>query len=113
MNIRFPTDNITDASFVVQWDAVNNHIDGSYIITWSIGTNPIQTATVNHVSYTVIGLSPNTTYTVTVAVVNKYNCTGPASTDRQVTTNLTDHISGNISPTYAIGKKSIKKNKIV
>ena len=56
-----------------------------YIVTWTNGTNPIQTVTVNETSYHVTGLTPNTTYTVTVAAVNKYNCTGP-STDTEVNT---------------------------
>jgi len=86
MNIRFPTENITDVSFVVQWDAVINHPGVSYTVTWSNETGPIQTANVNDTSYTVIRLTPNTIYNVTVAAVNKYNCTGPVSADKQVTT---------------------------
>ena len=63
-----------DVSFVVQWDAVVDHSDVGYEINWIDYTNnSLQrfTATVTETSYTVTGLTPNTTYVVTVAVINK------------------------------------------
>ena len=86
VKVRFPTENVTNLSFVVQWDAVNNQSDDRYIVSWTDGTNPIQTVTVNETSCTVTGLTPNTTYTVTVAAINE-NCTGPLSNNKNVTTN--------------------------
>ena len=88
VNITFPAEYITDASFVVQWDAVSNHSVYRYIVNWTDGANLIQTVTVNTTSYNVTGLTPNTTYNVTVAGVNKYDCSGPPSAIRKVTTNI-------------------------
>ena len=85
MNIRFPTESITDTSFVVQWDAVTNDSAHGYIVNWTDGANPIQTVTVIETSYIVTGLTPNTTYTVNVAAVNKCG-TGVSSVDDRVTT---------------------------
>ena len=62
---------------------VNQSVD-RYIVNWTDGTNPIQTVIVNETSYNVTGLSPNTTYTVTVAAVNKCGI-GTFSTDKGVT----------------------------
>ena len=98
--IKFPVEYTTDVSFVVQWDAVNNQSVDRYIVNWTDGTNPIQTVTVNKTSYNVTELSPNTTYTVTVAAVNKYNCTGP-STNKRVTTNASLSVVISIDPTTA------------
>ena len=85
MNIGFPMEYITNVSFVVQWDAVINQSVDRYIVNWTNGTNPIQIVTVNETSYNVTGLSPNTTYTVTVAAVNKCGI-GVPSVDGRVTT---------------------------
>jgi len=93
MNIRFPTENITDVSFVVQWDAVTNHPGGSYNVTWTNGSN-MHAAIVNKTSYTITGLTPKTIDTVTVTAVNKCG-RGPTST----VTNLTINIPDSISPT--------------
>ena len=84
MNIRFPIQYITDVSFVVQWDAVTNQSVDRYIVNWTDGTNLIQTVTVNETSYNVTGLTLNTTYTVTVAAVNKCGI-GVPSVDGRVT----------------------------
>ena len=83
--IAFPKENITDISFVVQWDTVNQSAD-RYILMWTDGTTPIQSVTVDGTSYTVTGLTPNTTYTVSVTVVN--NCTGSLSTNAMVMTRM-------------------------
>ena len=87
LNIRFSTDHITDVSFVVQWDAVTNPAVDRYLVTWTDGTNPIQIVIVNETLCAIIGLTPNTTYIVTVAAVSK-DCSGPFSTDEKVTTNV-------------------------
>ena len=85
MNIRFPADKITNVSFVVLWDAIINQSVDRFIVNWSDGTNPIQSVIVHKISYTVTGLTPNTTYTITVAAVNMCG-TGTAG-NNSVTTN--------------------------
>ena len=86
MNIRFPPQSITDVSFVVQWDAVINQSVDRYVVYWIDDSKPIQSVIVNETSCTVTGLTPNTTYTVTVAAANVFNCTGVASDGEEVTT---------------------------
>jgi len=82
-----------------------NHPGGSYTVTWSDGINPIQTATVNCTSYTVIGLTPNTAYTVSVAAVKKCG-TGPFSvfSVKTIAINyiliMSNCICDSITPTY-------------
>ena len=100
MNIGFPIEYISDVSFVVQWDPVNNQSVDRYIITvnWTDGTNPIQTATVNETSYNVTGLSPNTTYAVNVAVVNECGIGVPCA-DGRVTTSASPSMNS-VSTTY-------------
>ena len=76
MNVIVPKEDITNVSFVVQWDAVINHSDVKYEVNWLDIDNPsLQKATVTETSYTVTGLTPNTSYLVTVAVLNK-KCKG-------------------------------------
>ena len=100
MNIGFPTDKITNVSLVVQWDAVINQSVDGYMVNWTDGINHIQSVIVNETLCTVTGLTPNTTYTVTVAAVNVCG-TGPASTgDNSVTTNMS-FLHG-VSPTATI-----------
>ena len=89
MNIRFPPQSITDVSFVVQWDAVINQSVDRYIVSVYRTNNnwdPIQSVNVDETSYTVTGLTPNTTYTVTVGSVDESDCTGIASAHKEVTT---------------------------
>ena len=88
MNIRFPIENITDVSFVVQWDAVIDQSVDRYIVNWTDRTNPIQTVTVNetYISYNVTGLTPNTIYAVNIAAINKCGI-GVPSINGKVTTN--------------------------
>ena len=90
MNISFPPWSITDVSFVVQWDAVINQSVDRYIVSvyWTDRNNPIQSVTIDETSYTVTGLTPNTTYTVTVASVDESNCTGVASVRKEVNTTI-------------------------
>ena len=75
MNVIVPKENITNVSFVVQWDAVDQS-DVKYVVNWLDIDNPsLQTATVTETSHTVTGLTPNTSYLVTVAVINE-RCKG-------------------------------------
>ena len=79
MNVRIPEINITHESFVVQWDAVMDTSGVNYTIRW-IGDDGINaTATVNTLSYTVTGLTKNTSYSVTVFAINTCCGPGPAS----------------------------------
>ena len=95
VNIRFPLQNITDVSFVVQWDAVSNQSVDRYIVSvyWTDDENLIQTVTVNETSYTVTGLTPDTTYTVTVAAVDELDCTEVPSTGKDVTTDTSNDVT--------------------
>ena len=95
VNIRFPPQSITDVSFVVQWDTVINQSVDRYIVSvyWTDDGNPVQTVTVDETSYTVTGLTPNTTYTVTVTSVDERDCIGIASAGEETTTNISVTIS--------------------
>ena len=67
------TSNIRDLSTVVQWDVVDDSLTTtSYTVTWTIGTNPIDSATlIEQSSYTITGLALDTVYTITVAAANE------------------------------------------
>ena len=110
VKIEFSTDKITDVSFVVQWDAVINQSVDGYMVNWTDGINHMQSVIVKETSYTVTGLAPNTTYTVTVAAVNMCG-TGLASTgNNSVTTNIlfsvnttsTTSVIHDVTPTVTI-----------
>ena len=91
VNIRFPPQSITDVSFVVQWDAVINQSVNRYIVSVHQTNNSkhIRTVTVHgKTTYNVTGLTPRTTYTVTIASVNASDCTGVASAGEEVTTDV-------------------------
>ena len=93
MNIRFPPQNVTDLSFVVQWDAsINQSVDRYTVSVYRTDDdddrNLIQIVTVNETSCTITGLTPNTTYTVNVASVDESDCTGVPSTGKKVNTTL-------------------------
>jgi len=62
MNIRY-----NHASFVVQWDEVDDA--DKYLVNWS-GGGRIREATTLQTSRTITGLTPNTTYVVTVFAIN-------------------------------------------
>ena len=89
VNIRFPTQSITNISFVVQWDAVINQSVNGYIVSvhWTDERYRKRSFTVQGTSYTVTELTPNTTYTVTVAAVEP-NCNGLDSVGKEVTTTV-------------------------
>ena len=109
INIRLPVENITDVLFIVQWDKVINQSVSGYKVIWTDESNSTQTVTVNETSYTVTGLTPNTTYTVNVAAINKCG-TGPLSTDKRVTTNVS--FSMNTISTSTIINPSITTSTI-
>ena len=112
VNIRFPPGSITDVSFVVQWDAVINQSVDRYIVSvyWTDRNNPIQSVTIDETSYTVTGLTPNTTYTVTVASVDESDCTGVASAGKKVNTTVSISLVAtstihNTNPTASVHKE--------
>ena len=114
VNIRFPAQNITDVSFAVQWDAVINQSVNRYIVSvyWTSDLNPIKTVTADETSYTVTGLTPNTTYIVTVAAVDESDCTGVASVGEEVTTEVSDNtytanVSLSINPMDTTSKTGV------
>ena len=108
-NVTFPTENTTDISFVVQWGAVTDQFVDSYQVVW-IDYSNTQDAYVNETSCTIVGLTPNTTYTVNVLAHNKCG-NGNASFPKAITTNvslimdtsLTTIISDILNPTTSSG----------
>ena len=71
MNIRFPPENSTNVSLVVQWDAVIDQFVDGYLVVWNNELDTVGKARVNNTSYTITGLDPNTTYIVSVFAHNK------------------------------------------
>ena len=108
MSVKFPTENTTDISFVVQWDAVIDQFVDSYLVLWNDKISTVQNAYVNETSCTVAGLTPNTTYVVVVFAHNKCG-DGNSSFPIEITTNLslsmdtslTTIISDIVNPTSA------------
>ena len=88
MNVRVPEAEITGESFVVQWDAVVDYFNVTYTVRWYGEDGSNGTATVNGLSYTVTGLTANTSYSVTVAAINTCCGTGPYSNVIMVMTNM-------------------------
>ena len=77
VNIRNP-DDITNESIVVQWDAVDDIFPVTYNVTWYNESGIIGMDTVNGTSYTVTGLTTNTSYNITVVAINTCGA-GPVS----------------------------------
>ena len=94
-NIRFPPDDITSESFIVQWDEVEDFFTVNYTVRWYRGDDVIRMASVDGLSYTVTGLSANTSYNVTVVAINTCCGAGPVSDVVMVTTNM---ISSTLPP---------------
>ena len=87
MNIRIPEDDITSESFVVQWDAVNDIFPVTYTVRWYGEDGSNGTASVTGLSFTITGLTANTSYNVTVVAVNTCCGEGPVSDVVMVMTN--------------------------
>ena len=87
MNIIIPPDDITSESFIVQWDAVMDLFDVSYTVRWYGEDGSNETLIVNGLSYTVTGLTVNTSYNVTVVAINTCCGAGPVSNVVMVMTN--------------------------
>ena len=87
MNIIIPQDDITTKSFIVQWDAVMDLFDVNYTVRWYGEDGSNGTATVSGLSYTVTGLTANTSYNVTVVAINICCGAGPVSNVVMVMTN--------------------------
>ena len=83
MNIRFS--DITNTSFVVQWDEVDD-VD-LYIVNWSDDGGNARESTISRTSTTITQLSPNTTYNVTVTAISCGKI-GTSSGTFKVTTNI-------------------------
>jgi len=81
MNMR--ASNITNTSFVVHWDEVDDA--NRYIIKWRGSDGIVGENTTSQASCTVRGLTPNTKYNVTVAARNSCGC-GTGSNISFVTT---------------------------
>ena len=87
MNIRFSSNDVTSESFVIQWDAVIDIFPVKYTVRWYDGDHLIGMSSVNGLSYTVTGLTSNTSYTVTVTAYNV--CCGEGENGAaNVTTNM-------------------------
>ena len=87
MNIRFPQDDITSESFVVQWDEVNDFFPVTYTVRWYRGDDEGGMASVTGPRFTVTGLTNNTIYNVTVVAINTCCGKGPVSDFAMVMTN--------------------------
>ena len=82
---KFLVGNITSASFVVQWDEVDDA--DYYIVNWRDDGGSVRKSTTSQTSITITQLSPDTTYSVTVTAVNICG-SGTASDILIVTTNV-------------------------
>ena len=87
MNVRIK-DDITNESFVVLWDEVTDYFTVNYTVTWYNESGIVGMVTVNCPSYTVTGLTANTSYNVTVVAVNTCCGAGPVSDVIGVMTNM-------------------------
>ena len=98
MNIRFSQRACT--SFMVQWDEVVDMFPVIYEISWSNGNGYNETITTNQTSYTIHGLTYNSTYYVTVVAIN--TCCGAGLTSYTVLTTNTSMSMPPIQPTTTV-----------
>ena len=88
MNITFG--NITNTSFVVQWDEVDDA--DRYIVNWrDDGGSSVRESTPSLTPHTIIGLTPNTIYVVYVGVINACG-SGKNSSIKSVTTKMSGYL---------------------
>ena len=85
---------ITSGSFIVRWDMVNDIFPVNYTVRWYQGDSLIGMVSVDGLSYTVTGLTANTSYIVTVAAINTCCGIGPNS-------NVIIATANNIHPTLS------------
>ena len=101
MNVRISE--ITNGSFVVQWDAVTDFFNVSYNVTRRGEDRSFEyTIVENALSLTVTGLKNNTSYNVTVAASNTCCGTGPYSDVVVVMTNTGNVMHANTCIYYFI-----------
>ena len=99
MNVRISESDITSETFVVQWDKVIDFFPINYTVTWYGDNGSNGTDTVTGLSYTVMGLTANISYNVTVVAINTCCGAGPVSDVVMVMTNIraTTPTPGNVS----------------
>jgi len=83
MNIRY--DHVTSVSFVVHWDEVDDA--DKYLVNWRRSGGKAREATTLQTLRTITGLTPNTTYDVTVFAINSCGQSVTSSDVFIVTTN--------------------------
>ena len=87
VNDEIPSDDITNQSIVVRWSSVNDTFPINYTVRW-YGEDGIDgMTTVNGLSYTITGLTANTSYNVTVVAINTCCGAGPVSNVVMIMTN--------------------------
>ena len=91
MNVIFPAEHITNVSFVVQWDEVVSQSVITYVLTWSDLAGHSETTTTHDTSYNVTGLTPITTYAVTVTARDQ--CGSGLTTAKIIATTYSDATS--------------------
>ena len=87
INVRIPVEHITNESIVVQWDALDDFFPVTYNVTWYNESGIIGMDTVNGTSYTVTGLTANTSYNITVVAINTCGA-GPVNNVIMTMTNM-------------------------
>ena len=88
VNDEIPSDDITNQSIVVRWSSVNDIFPVNYTVRWYGEDGSNGTATVDGLSYTVINLTANTSYNVTVVAINTCCGAGPVSDVVMIMTNM-------------------------
>ena len=93
VNVRIIGSN-TSESFVVQWDEVMDIFSINYIVRWNGEDGSSGMDTVDGLSYNVTGLTPDTSYNITVA--SNSNCgAGPVSDIIMTSTAMGPSTTGN------------------
>ena len=87
-NVSVPEIDITSGTFVVQWDEVTDIFHFNYNVSWYGEDGNNGTATVTGLSYTVMWLTANTSYNVTVVAINTCCGAGPVSDVVMAMTNM-------------------------